>query len=70
MGSIEAAHKSLSDRLIRKSGVAGTAIGECGGAPCIKVYLERRSEELLAEIPSRYQGFRVSIEETGTIRPR
>ena len=61
---IESAHKRLSERLMSMPGVSGTAIGECGGKPCIKVYLDG-TRRLGSSIPSRFKGFRVSVEKTG-----
>ena len=68
--SIMAAQKALTDSLITKSGVVGTAIGLCEAAPCIKVYIARRDEELLKQIPDTFMGFRVDVEVTGEFRAR
>ena len=46
----------------------GTAIGECGGEPCIKVLVSRKNPELLKKIPSELEGYQISIEETGELR--
>ncbi len=66
--SIEDAQKQLTDSLIILPGWAGTAIGECEGAPCIKVMVVRKPEDLLAKIPSTFEGFPVVVEETGEFR--
>ena len=68
--SIEDAQKQLTDSLMTLPGWAGTAIGECEGAPCIKVMVVRKTEELMAKIPSTFEGFPVVVEETGEFRPR
>ncbi len=49
-------------------GVVGTAIGECNGAPCIKVLVAELTPELEDAIPSEFEGFRVEHDETGEIR--
>jgi len=60
--------RSLSSRVMGKSGVTGTAIGERGGSPCLKVYL---SDASAAEhVPDEVEGVPVVTEVTGTIRPR
>ena len=68
--TIEAAQKELTDSLITKPGVTGTAIGLCGDAPCIKVYVTRRDEDLLKLIPDEYKGFKVDVEVKGPFRAR
>jgi len=66
--SIEAAQERLTAKLISMPGVAGTGIGECGGRPCIKIFLEKKTPDLMVEIPSNYEGFPVVVEETGEIQ--
>ena len=66
-GEIEKAHQRLTKRVISRKGVTGTAIGLTGGKPCIKVYVNRRSDAATSRIPSSFEGFRVIVEETGTI---
>ncbi len=65
---IESAHKRLTDRVISRTGVTGTAIGLSEGEPCIKVYVARKDGDAAARIPRTFQGFPVVVEETGTIR--
>ena len=50
-------------------GVTGTAQGICGGSPCIKVYVVRKTPELTARIPSNIEGYPVEVEETGEFKP-
>ena len=38
-------------------GVAGTAQGECGGVPCITVYVTRNTTEIIGQIPAEIEGF-------------
>jgi hypothetical protein len=50
-------------------GVVGTAEGRCGGKPCIKVYVEKKTPELVRRIPARVEGYPVEIEQTGKLKP-
>ncbi len=49
-------------------GVVGVAQGECEGKPCIKLYVSRRTNDVLDRLPSRLDGFPVSVEEAGEFR--
>jgi hypothetical protein len=51
-------------------GVVGTAIGLCEGERCIKVLLADSNPTTMSKIPPKLEGYRVSVEVTGTIRPR
>lgn len=66
--SLEEAQRDLADRVMALPGVVGVAIGECDGAPCIKVLVAASTAELAGKIPSRFKGYRVVIDETGEIR--
>ena len=68
--TIQAAQEELTEIVMRLPGVVGTAIGSCDDAPCIKVYVVKKSDELTSQIPSTYRGYQVVIEETGEIRAR
>ena len=48
--------------------VVGTAQGECAAQPCIKVFVAKKTPELLREIPSTIDGYLVDVQETGDIR--
>lgn len=63
---IEEAHRLLTNRVISKPGVAGTAIGQKDGKPCIKVYVESRDRKMLDSIPSVFEGFSVIVEGSGS----
>ncbi len=65
---IETVLKEHTDSLMALPGVVGTAIGECVGKPCIKVYVEKKTPELLKQIPSAIEGYTVEVQETGEIR--
>ncbi len=64
-GGIEEAHRLLTNRVISKPGVAGTAIGQKDGKPCIKVYVESNDRKVLDGIPSVFEGFSVVVEGSG-----
>ncbi|MHC4176124.1 MAG: hypothetical protein ACYSWU_01375 [Planctomycetota bacterium] len=57
-----------TDRWMAISGVVGTAIGECDGRPCIKVFVAEKTEQLRVKIPSSLEGHSVVVEETGEFR--
>ena len=61
---LEAAHRELTKRVMDRPGVTGTAIGEIGGKPCLKVYVA--DQDARRALPKRIGGFRVVIEMTGT----
>jgi hypothetical protein len=66
--SIEAVQASHTDSLMRIPGVVGTGIGLCDGSPCIKVLVVRVTPELRKAIPDSLEGYRVTLDETGTVR--
>ena len=66
--SINDAHRRLSQRLMDRPGVVGTAIGLASGKPCIKVYVARDGDGAKAGVPRSYDGHRVVVETTGAIR--
>ena len=49
-------------------GVVGTGQGLCQGAPCIKIYVAKKTPELLAQLPATIAGHPVMIVETGEIK--
>ena len=63
---LEAAQRKLSARVMGRPGVTGTAIGELGGKPCLKVYVSDR--DVAKTLPRTVDGFRVLVEVTGTFR--
>ncbi len=65
---IEAVQGSHTDSLMRIPGVVGTGIGLCDGTPCIKVLVVRATPELRKAIPGSLEGYRVMLDETGTVR--
>jgi len=63
---IKKAHRDLTDRVMGKAGVSGTAIGQHGGKPCLKVYVS--DDKAGRSMPGRVGGFRVVVENTGGFR--
>ncbi len=68
--TIETAQAKLTDRVMALPGVVGLGIGECEGAPCIKVFVVQKTPQLESAIPSTFEGFPVEIQVTGEIRAR
>jgi len=66
---IEEELKKHTGYLLSIPGVTGTAIGLCGGKPCIKVYVLKKTPELDEKIPGQIEGYTVVIEETGEFKP-
>ena len=65
--NLKAAHRKLTARVMGKPGVTGTAIGERGGKPCLKVYVAEKGAA--KTLPRTVDGIRVVIEVTGPVRP-
>jgi len=68
--TIEAVLKEHTDEWMSIPGVVGTGIGECEGKPCIRIFVAKKTTELLQKIPSKLEGFVVDVEETGEIKAR
>ncbi len=66
--TIEEVLKEHTDSLMSLPGVVGTALGECSGQPCIKVFVVKKTADLVKQIPSAIEGYDVAIQETGEIR--
>jgi hypothetical protein len=62
-GDLEAARRELTQRVIGQRGVSGTAVGEHGGKPCLKVYVTDREAE--RSVPKSVGGYPVVVETTG-----
>lgn len=63
---LEAAQRKLAAQVMGRPGVIGTAIGEKGGEPCLKVYVA--DSRVGKTIPRKLGGFPVEVEVTGSIR--
>ena len=68
--TIEAVLKEHTDEWMSIPGVVGTGIGACEGKPCIRIFVVKKTPELLKKIPSNLEGFVVDVEETGEIMAR
>ncbi len=68
--SIEDAHKALTDSLMSEAGIAATAISVCDGTPCLKVYVVARTDEVMSRIPKTFEGYQVTVMESGEIDAR
>ena len=66
--NIEAVLKEHTDRLMALPGVVGTTQGQSNGELCIKVYVVKKTPDLLVQISSDLEGYTVEVEETGEIR--
>ena len=63
---LEAAHQELTNRVMDWAGVNGTAIGEKGGKPCLKVYVS--DPGVGKRLPGSVSGFSVVMEVTGPFK--
>jgi len=63
---LEAAHQELTNRVMGRPGVTGTAIGESGGKPCLKVYVSDSGAG--TRLPRILGGFPIVIEMTGPFK--
>lgn len=68
-GTLQQALKDLTDRLMSKPGVLGTAEAACDGRPCLKVFVGKRSGGVRRHIPDSVDGYPVVVEETDWFRP-
>ncbi len=66
--TIETVLKEHTGSLMSLPGVVGTAQGECAGKPCIKVFVVKKTADLLKQIPAAIEGYAVEVQETGEIR--
>ena len=41
---------------------------ECSGQPCIKVFVVKKTPDLLKQIPSTIEGYTIAVQETGEFR--
>lgn len=68
VSGLEEAHAELTERVMGREGVSGTAIGRREGEPCLLVYLAEASAKV--ELPERVGGYPVVAEVTGRFEPR
>ena len=63
---LEAALRELTDRVMDWEGVSGTAIGEKGRKPCLKVYLS--DPGVKGRVPRSVGGYPVVVEVSGVFK--
>jgi hypothetical protein len=66
--TIESVLQKHTRRIMSLPGVVSLGEGELEGKLCIKVYVVRRTPQLLTRIPSILEGYAVFVEETGDFR--
>ena len=66
--TIEQALADHTDSLMSLPDVVGTGQGLCDGQPCIKVFVVKKTPELLGQIPAEIDGYTVAVEQTGEIK--
>lgn len=66
--SLEEVLQEHTGSLMALSGVVGTAQGLCDGKPCIRVFVAKKSDELMGQIPPEIEGYPVDVQETGEFR--
>jgi hypothetical protein len=64
--SLRDAHRQLTEQVMGRPGVTGTAIGRHQGRPCLKVYVDGAGAG--RGIPEAVDGYPVVVEESGTLR--
>ncbi len=63
---LKSAHKELTGKVMGRTGVSGTAIGQQGGKPCLKVYVS--DSKAGRSVPKKIGGYRVVVEKTGKFK--
>lgn len=66
MADLDAARKELTQKVIGRPGVSGTAVGQRHGKPCLLVYVS--DHEAGRTIPREVGGYPVVVETTGSFR--
>ncbi|UCC48860.1 MAG: hypothetical protein JSV41_01425 [Gemmatimonadota bacterium] len=68
--SIEEVLRERTPGLMAVRGVTGTGLGDCGGEPCIVVFVATDSLDLAQALPDTLDGYRVDIRVSGEVRAR
>jgi hypothetical protein len=66
--TIEQVLNEKADEWMAVPGVAGVAIGQFKGKPCIRIFTSAKPQQLRAKLPSTVEGYPVIVEQTGPIR--
>jgi ribosomal protein S19 len=68
--AIEGVIKEHARELMAIPGVVGAGQGLCEGKRCIKIFVIKKTPELVQKIPDTLDGYQVVIEETGEVKAR
>ncbi len=68
--TIEQVLRAHTDDWMSIAGVVGTGIGECDGQPCLRIFVTRKTPQLLKKLPTTADGFVVDVVESGEFRAR
>ncbi len=66
--TIESVLAKHRDRIMALSGVVGISVGRCMSKPCIRVFVIKKTKELLDQIPCTLDGYSVIVQETNEFR--
>jgi hypothetical protein len=67
---INAVLENHATGLMSIPGVAAVGVGELSdGTPCIKIYVKRKTDDLLERLPKNLEGHPVVVEESGEFEP-
>ena len=66
--TIKSVFEEHKGSLLSIAGVVGVAIGETGGKSYIRVFVARKDNKLLRQIPHSLEDYAVVVEKTGEIR--
>ncbi len=63
---LKSAHRELTGKVMGRTGVSGTAIGQRGGKPCLTVYVS--DSKAGRSVPKKIGGYPVVVEKTGAFK--
>lgn len=66
--TIEQVQQEHTDAWMAIPGVVGTAIGQCGGKPCILILTAAPAEQIRRKIPETVEGYPVVVQHIGEVR--
>jgi len=68
MSSAADVKRRHESRLMKMRGVVGVGIGRKDGKDCIRIYVEKDSPKVLAEIPEALEDIPIEVVVAGTFR--
>ena len=68
--TLEDARADLIALLAGLPGLTMIGIGECDGAPCLRVHVEAITDHVRKQVPATQGGWPVALKESGPIRAR